>query len=156
MVADHLRGQIVWGSEGNDSAAANRFFRQIGRSRSHAIHVISLDMRPGYAKAASEHAPQATIAIDPYHVVALANRALDDLRRAYWNKLRELDDPDAARRSRTPAGRCSKHPTASTTSRTVSSGGGEPPAARCAARTRSRRRSGRSSNPASRSRTSRS
>ena len=47
---------------------------------------------------AREHAPQAIIAIDPFHVVALANRALDDVRRAYWNKLRELDDPDAARR----------------------------------------------------------
>ena len=30
--------------------------------------------------------------------MALGNRALDDVRRAYWNKLRELDDPDAARR----------------------------------------------------------
>jgi len=98
LVADHLRGQIVWGSEGNDAAAADRFFKQIGRSRSHAIEVISLDMGPGYAKSARQHAPQATIAIDPFHVVALANRALDDVRRAYWNKLRELEDPDAARR----------------------------------------------------------
>ncbi len=98
LVADHIRGQIVWGTEGNDSQAANRFFRQLGKSRSHAIEVISLDMGPGYAKSAREHAPQATIAIDPFHVVALANRALDDIRRAYWNKLRELDDPDAARR----------------------------------------------------------
>jgi transposase len=98
LVADHIRGQIVWGTEGNDSKAANRFFRQIGKSRSKAIEVISLDMGPGYAKAAREHAPQATIAIDPFHVVALANRALDDVRRTYWNRLRELDDPDAARR----------------------------------------------------------
>src|SRR5436190_3509556 len=63
-----------------------------------AIEVISLDMGPGYAKSAREHAPQAIVAIDPFHVVALANRALDDVRRAYWNKLRELDDRDAARR----------------------------------------------------------
>jgi len=98
LVADHLRGQIVWGTEGNDSKATNRFFRQLGKSRSHALEVISLDMGPGYAKSAREHAPQAIIAIDPFHVVALANRALDDVRRAYWNKLRELDDPDAARR----------------------------------------------------------
>jgi transposase len=98
LVADHIRGQIVWGTAGNDSTAANRFFCQIGRSRAHAIEVISLDMGPGYAKSARAHAPQAIIAIDPFHVVALANRALDDVRRTYWNKLRELDDPDAARR----------------------------------------------------------
>ena len=83
LVADHLRGQIVWGTKGNDSVAANRFFRQIGKYRSQAIEVISLDMGPGYAKSAREHAPQAIVAIDPFHVVALANRALDDVRRAY-------------------------------------------------------------------------
>ena len=98
LVADHIRGQIVWGSEGNDSSTADRFFKQIGKSRSHAIEVISLDMGPGYAKSAREHAPQAIIAIDPYHVVALGNRALDEVRRDYWNELRRLGDRDAARR----------------------------------------------------------
>ena len=98
LVADHIHGQIVWGTEGNDSAAASRFFHQIGKSRSHAIEVISLDMGPGYAKSAREHAPQATIAIDPFHVVALSNRALDEVRRAYWNELRRLGDQTTARR----------------------------------------------------------
>jgi transposase len=98
LVADHIRGQIVWGHEGNDAKTAGRFFKQIGRSRSHAVEVISLDMGPGYAKAAREHAPQAIIAIDPYHVVAIANRALDEVRRDYWNELRTVGDKDAARR----------------------------------------------------------
>jgi transposase len=98
LVADHLRGEIVWGTEGNNKAAADRFFSELGKARAQAIEVISLDMGPGYANSAREHAPQAIIAIDPFHVVALANRALDDVRRAYWNELRRLDDPDAARR----------------------------------------------------------
>jgi transposase len=98
LVADHIRGQIVWGHEGRDATTADRFFRQIGRSRSHAIEVISLDMGPGYAKSAREHAPQAILAIDPYHVVALGNRALDEVRRDYWNELRRSGDKTAARR----------------------------------------------------------
>jgi transposase len=73
LVADHIRGQIVWGQEGRDAQTADRFFKQIGKSRSHAIEVISLDMGPGYAKSARAHAPQAIIAIDPFHVVALGN-----------------------------------------------------------------------------------
>jgi len=88
----------VWGTEGNSEAAADRFFTELGKSRSHAVEVISLDMGPGYAKSAREHAPNAIIAIDPYHVVALANRALDEVRRGYWNELRQLGDRDAARR----------------------------------------------------------
>ena len=98
LVADHIRGQIVWGTKGNGAAAADRFFAEIGKPRSQAIEAISLDMGPGYAKSAREHAPQAIIAIDPFHVVALANRALDDVRRAYWNELRQIGDRDAARR----------------------------------------------------------
>jgi transposase len=98
LVADHLRGQIVWGTEGNSAAAADEFFAELGTSRSHAIEVVSLDMGPGYAKSTAEHAPQATIAIDPFHVVALANRALDDVRRGYWNELRRSGDKTAARR----------------------------------------------------------
>jgi transposase len=98
LVADHIRGQIVWGTEGNSQAAADRFFTELGPSRSHAIEVISLDMGPGYAKSAREHAPNAIIAIDPYHVVALGNRALDEVRRAYWNELRRVGDKTAARR----------------------------------------------------------
>jgi transposase len=30
-------------------------------------------------------------------VIALANKALDEVRRAYWNELRSLGDPDAAK-----------------------------------------------------------
>src|SRR5665811_942059 len=55
-------------------------------------------MGPGYAASARRHAPQAVICIDPYHVVQLANKALDEVRRSYWNELRGLGDQDAAKR----------------------------------------------------------
>jgi len=66
--------------------------------RATKLTAISLDMGPGYAASARQHAPQAVICIDPYHVVQLANRALDEVRRAYWNELRDTDEPDAAKR----------------------------------------------------------
>ncbi len=40
----------------------------------------------------------AFVCIDPYHVVQLANKALDEVRRSYWNELRQLGDQDAAKR----------------------------------------------------------
>ena len=55
-------------------------------------------MGPGYAAAARWHAPQAVICIDPYHVVQNANKALDEVRRAYWNELRHSGDQQAAKR----------------------------------------------------------
>jgi transposase len=67
-------------------------------ARAGRLEAISLDMGPGYAKSARAHVPQAVICIDPYHVVQLANKALDEVRRAYWNELRGLGDQDAAKR----------------------------------------------------------
>ena len=67
-------------------------------ARAGRLRAVSLDMGPGYAKSVREHAPQAIVCIDPYHVVQLANQALDEVRRAYWNELRSLGDQEAAKR----------------------------------------------------------
>jgi transposase len=67
-------------------------------ARAGRLRAVSMDMTGGYSKSVREHAPQAIICIDPYHVVQLANKALDEVRRAYWNELRALDDQDTAKR----------------------------------------------------------
>jgi transposase len=36
----------------------------------------------------AERAPQATLCLDPFHVVAWATKALDAVRRDLWNELR--------------------------------------------------------------------
>jgi transposase len=119
LVTDHRRGKIVWGAEGRSAAVADAFFAELDPEsveparaataepapaearigpRASKLTAISLDMGPGYAKSAREHAPQAVICIDPYHVVALGNRALDEVRRDYWNALRTADRLGDAKR----------------------------------------------------------
>jgi len=119
LVTDHRRGKIVWGAEGRSAAVADAFFAELDPEsveparaataepapaeahigpRASKLTAISLDMGPGYAKSAREHAPQAIICIDPYHVVALGNRALDEVRRDYWNALRTADRLGDAKR----------------------------------------------------------
>jgi transposase len=65
-------------------------------ARASRLQAVSMDMTGGYAKSVRDHAPQATIVIDNYHVVALATKALDEVRRERWNELRALD-PAAAK-----------------------------------------------------------
>ena len=77
---------------------ADRFFTELGEDRAQQIRAISLDMGPGYAKSARANAPQAVIAIDPFDVAKAGSDALDEVRRAYWNELRQTGDQDAARR----------------------------------------------------------
>jgi transposase len=61
------------------------------------LTAVSMDMTGGYAKSVREHAPQAEIVIDNYHVVALATKALDEVRREHWNELRHAGETGAAK-----------------------------------------------------------
>jgi transposase len=66
-------------------------------ARASRLTAVSMDMTGGYAKSVREHAPQAEIVIDNYHVVALATKALDEVRREHWNELRVAGAGDAAK-----------------------------------------------------------
>ena len=66
-------------------------------ARASRLTAVSMDMTGGYAKSVREHAPQATIVIDNYHVVQLATKALDEVRREHWNELRRAGQADAAK-----------------------------------------------------------
>jgi transposase len=69
---------------------------QVGE-RAAKLTAVSMDMGEGYAKSVREHAPQAVICIDNYHVVQLATKALDEVRREHWNELRHAGEHDAAK-----------------------------------------------------------
>lgn len=99
LVSDHATGKVVWGTEGKDTEAADRFFGELGTARSGRIRAVSMDMSPAYEKSVrkKDHAPKATICYDPFHVVALATKALDRVRRKVWNEMRRVD-PEAAKR----------------------------------------------------------
>jgi transposase len=99
LVSDHRRRKIVWGKEGRDAKTLDQLFDELGAERSGELTAVSMDMSAGYAKSVREkgHAPKAVICYDPYHVVALGNRALDKVRRSHWQEMR-LVDPTAAKR----------------------------------------------------------
>jgi transposase len=98
-VADHRSGRIVWSSPGRNADTLQEFFDLLGE-RKRSIRAVSIDMSGGYEKAVRAALPDAQIAFDPFHVVALAGRAVDDVRRAEWN---------AKGKSRTPEGKWIKH-----------------------------------------------
>lgn len=57
-----------------------------------------MDLVPAYAKAVGEHAPQAVICFDPFHVITLAGDALDAVRRQAWQSARRFPDKTIARK----------------------------------------------------------
>ena len=66
----------------------------VARSR---LTAVSMDMTGGYAASVRDHAQQATIVIDNYHVVQLATKALDEVGREHWNELRRAGEQYAAK-----------------------------------------------------------
>ncbi len=94
-VVDHQTGAIVWCSPGRNAVTLQAFFDELG-DRRHSIRAVSIDMSGGYEKAIRQSVPHAEIAFDPFHVVRLGQRAVDQVRRDEWN---------AHERSHTPTGR---------------------------------------------------
>ena len=94
-VVDHQTGAIVWCSPGRNAATLQAFFTELG-DRRHSIRAVSIDMSGGYAKAIRDSIPHAEICFDPFHVVRLGQRAVDQVRRDEWN---------AHDRSHTPKGK---------------------------------------------------
>ena len=83
-VADHKTGSIVWCAPGRNAATLQAFFDVLG-DRKQSIRAVSIDMSGGYQQAIRENSPDADICFDPFHVVRLAQRAVDQVRRDEWN-----------------------------------------------------------------------
>ena len=83
-VVDHRVGAVVWCAPGRNAATLQAFFDLLG-DRKRSIRAVSIDMSGGYEKAIRDAIPDAEIAFDPFHVVRLAQRAVDQVRRDEWN-----------------------------------------------------------------------
>jgi transposase len=97
VVVDHDTGRLVWAAEGRDRKTVERFFAELGEERSGRVELVSSDLGEWITRVVPERCPQATLCLDPYHVVALATRALDEVRKEVWNQARRGGDTAGAR-----------------------------------------------------------
>lgn len=88
IVVDHDSGRLVWAAAGRDKATLRTFFDQVGQERCAAITHVSADGADWIAAVVAERCPNAVRCADPFHVVAWATDALDEVRRDAWNTAR--------------------------------------------------------------------
>ncbi len=88
IVVDHDKRRLVWAAEGRDSATLAGFFAALGPERCARLTHVSADAAPWISKTVAEHAPDAVLCADAFHVVAWATDALDEVRRHVWNSAR--------------------------------------------------------------------
>lgn len=82
-VVDADTRALLFMAEGREASAIAGFVEAL---RAHGgtpeqIELISMDMSPAYRKGAQEHLPKARIVFDRFHLMQMAGRALDDVRK---------------------------------------------------------------------------
>jgi transposase len=91
VVADHDReGRVVWAKPGKSAATLVTFFDELGPERVAKLEAISLDMSHAFEKAVNEKAPHVRQCVDPFHLIWLANEAINQARRWSWNVERRV------------------------------------------------------------------
>jgi transposase len=98
LVTDLRRRRIVWGVEGKSSENVLEFLRQLGPERCRRIKVVCSDMAPWWVNTIREALPHAQVVFDRFHVQQLASVALDETRRAEWQRTREARGEGTAAR----------------------------------------------------------
>jgi transposase len=97
VVVDRDSGRLCWLAEGRDERTLTRFFDLLGRHRSRRIVEVTADGASWITNVVRDHCPKAVVGLDPFHVVAWATKALDQIRRDVWNAARRRGDAAHAR-----------------------------------------------------------
>jgi transposase len=97
VVVDHDTGRLVWAAAGRDRKTVERFLDALGEERCKQIEVVSCDMAGWISGPIADRLPDAVRCVDPFHVVALATDALDEVRREVWNDARRAGETALAK-----------------------------------------------------------
>jgi transposase len=100
LVADHQTGHIVWGGDGRSGDTLGRFLDDLGAVAGQNIELVSMDMCGAYIAKIRERLPGATIVFDPFHVIKLANLAVDEVRRSQVRALKGQAEAGAVKKTR--------------------------------------------------------
>jgi transposase len=90
IVLDLETGEILHAHEGKDANALIPFLEKLKRKKA-TIRAVAMDMSPAYLQAVHQVFPDVDIVHDPYHVVTLVNRAIDETRRDMARQLSGQD-----------------------------------------------------------------
>ena len=110
VVVDHDTGLLVWAAPGHDAATLHAFFDLLGEERCGAIELVSAGGAAWIADVVAERCEKAKRCMDPFHVVAWATKALDEVRREVWNEARRQGLHAEAANSRERGSRCGATP----------------------------------------------
>lgn len=96
VVCDHFTGKVIWAHKGRSKDTVNLFFEALGE-RAGDLQFVTADGATWITEVVAVRAPEAIVCLDTFHVVGWATKALDEVRRSEWNKLRRAGSAKAAK-----------------------------------------------------------
>ena len=83
LVHDLSTAKLIYATPGKDASTVQRFTEDFKTHQGtpEAIEVVCMDMSKAFIAGAAQHLPAAAVAFDGFHVVQLANKAVDAVRR---------------------------------------------------------------------------
>jgi transposase len=97
VVVDHHTGKLIWAHPCRDLKTTEKFLDLLGQERCQKIKLVSCDDADWITRPVSERCPNATVCLDPFHIVKAATDALDKIRREVWNEARRQGQTQLAR-----------------------------------------------------------
>lgn len=95
VVYDLERRVLLWVGEDRTEEAVKKFFtEEMGRRRCRTLRVVCMDMWAPYAKLVRDHAVNARILFDRFHIVKHLHDAVDATRRELWRQLTSKERVD--------------------------------------------------------------
>ena len=88
VVYDLERRVLLWVGEDRTEEGVKKFFtEELGKRRCRTLRVVCMDMWAAYVNLVREHAPQAQILFDRFHIVKHLQEAVDEVRRSEVRRL---------------------------------------------------------------------
>ena len=82
VIVDHKTGALIWAKKGHGKEVLTSFFKELTEDQRARIKHVTADGARWIADCIKDFCPNAERLIDPFHVVAWANDALDEVRKA--------------------------------------------------------------------------
>ena len=88
VVSDLIRGRAIWfGGKDRSEDSMSQFFAWLGEKKSRGIRLAVMDMWKPFRNATEQHAPNAAILFDKFHVMRHLGKALDQVRKSEYARL---------------------------------------------------------------------
>ena len=88
VVSDPFTGKVVWVTDGRSKATVTTFFDALGSERAARLEIVTTDGAEWIRTVVAARAPNAEVCLDTFHVISWATKALDEVRRQLWRRLK--------------------------------------------------------------------